>query len=168
MARKRANGQGSVYRSQGRWVAALVIDHTPEGRPVRRRFTAATQKAALAKMDDARKALDQGLAIPDPTTTIAAYSEWWLAEVLPGEGLAPATVRWYGEMAALVVAAVGARTLTGPRALTPADVEGLCARQRTARTADAVRTTLSKMLRSAETRGLVGRNVARLARRRGD
>jgi integrase len=170
MPRKRSNREGSIYKNEarGRWEAALVIDHHPDGRPIRRRFTARTRAQVADKLDDAKKALDHGLAIPDPTTTIAAYSRWWQAEVLPGEGLAPKTERWYGEMLDLLLPDVGHRTLTGPRALTPADVEALCAKQRTPRTADAVRTTLSKVLRSAETRGLIARNAARLAKRRRD
>jgi integrase len=168
MPRKRSNREGSIYKneSRGRWEAALVVGHHPDGRPIRRRFTARTRVEVSSKLDDAKKALDQGLSIPDPKTTIAEYAKWWLAEVLPSEGLAPKTERWYGEMVDLLLPAVGQRTLTGPRALTPADVEALCGKMRTPRTADAVRTTLSKLLRSAEARGLVGRNVARLAKRR--
>jgi integrase len=168
MPRKRSNREGSIYKNEarGRWEAALVVGHRPDGRPIRRRFTARTRVEVTGKLDDAKKALDQGLSIPDPRTTIAEYAKWWLAEVLPSEGLAPKTERWYGEMVDLLLPDVGQRTLTGPRALTPADVEALCGKMRTPRTADAVRTTLSKLLRSAEARGLVGRNVARLAKRR--
>ena len=170
MPRKRSNREGSVYKNEarGRWEAALVVGHKPDGKPIRRRFTARTRAEVARKLDDAKRALDHGLAIPDPTTTLTEYARWWQREVLPGEGLAPATVRWYGEMLDVALAQVGHRTLTGPRALTPADVEALCAAQRTPRTADALRTTLSKVLRSAEVRGLVARNVARLAKRRGD
>ena len=170
MPRKRSNREGSIYKNEarGRWEAALVVGHRPDGKPIRRRFTARTRVEVTRKLYAAKAALDQGLGIPDPTTTIEDYAKWWKREVLPGEGLAPRTERWYGEMLDLLLPVVGQRTLTGPRALTPADVEALCARQRTARTADALRTTLSKLLRSAEARGLVGRNVARLAKRRRD
>jgi integrase len=170
MPRKRSNREGSIYKNEARarWEAALVVGHRPDGRPIRRRFTARTRVEVTRKLDDAKKALDQGLSIPDPTVTIREYATWWRSEVLPGEGLAPKTERWYGEMLDLLLPDVGHRTLTGPRALTPADVEALCAHQRTPRTADALRTTLSKMLRSAETRGLVARNVARLSKRRRD
>lgn len=170
MPQKRSNGEGSIYknRSRNRWEAALVVGRTDTGRLIRRRFTARTRAEVTRRLDDAKRALDQGLGIPDPTVTVAAYARWWQTEVLPGEGLAPKTERWYGEMLDLLLPVVGHRTLTGPQALTPADVEALCARQRTARTADAVRTTLSKMLRSAEARGLIARNAARLATRRRD
>jgi integrase len=170
VARKRANNEGSIYKNErrGRWEAVLVVDHKPDGRPIRRTFTGRTRTAATAKLDEARKALEHGLEVPDTTTTIADYAAWWIEHVLPGEGLAPKTEKFYREMLGIAVPVVGQRTLTGRRALTVADVEALCARQRTPRTADAVRTTLSKMLRSAEARGLVGRNVARLSRRQGD
>ncbi len=155
MPRKRSNREGSIYKneSRGRWEAALVVGHHPDGRPIRRRLTARTRVEVTGKLDDAKKALDQGLAIPDPKTTIAEYAKWWLADVLPSEGLAPKTERWYGEMVDLLLPDVGHRTLTGPRALTPADVEALCGKMRTPRTADAVRTTLSKLLRSARDAG---------------
>jgi integrase len=169
MPRRRANNEGSIYRDGDRWVAALVTGHDPQGRPVRRRFTGRTRGAVTAKLDDAKRALAQGLDMPDNRTTIEAFATWWEAEVLPGEGLAPRTERWYGQMLRnYVVPHVGQRTMTGPLALTPADVEGMCAKLarkgRGHRTQVAARTTLSKLLRAAEVRGLVARNVARLAK----
>jgi integrase len=171
MARKRANYEGSIYRreSRDRWEASLVVGHRPDGKPIRRTFTGHTRTIVAGRLKEAREALELGLAMPDNRTTIADWSKWWLAEVLPGEGLAPKTEAWYRDIAEHYVApAVGTKTLTGPRALTPADVEGMYVALerdgRTWRTQDAARTTLSKMLRAAEVRGLVGRNVARLTR----
>ncbi len=171
MARKRANYEGSIYRREdrGRWEASLVVGHRPDGKPIRRTFTGRTRTIVAGRLKEAREALELGLAMPDNRTTIADWSKWWLAEVLPGEGLAPKTERWYRDIVEdYVVPNVGTKTLTGPRALTPADVEALYValerEGRTWRTQDAARTTLSKMLRAAEVRGLVGRNVARLAK----
>ncbi len=169
MATKRANGEGSIYRDGDRWVAALVIGHDPDGRPRRRRFTGRTRKDVTAKLDAARAAIDGGLGVPDNRTTIEAFATWWLKHVLPGEGLAPKTEHWYRQVIdRYVVPHVGTKTLTGPRALTPADVEGLCATLardgRSHRTQVAARTAVGKLLRAAEVRGLVARNVARLAK----
>ena len=171
MARKRANYEGSVYRREGRdrWEASLVVGHRPDGRPIRRTFTGRTRTIVAGRLKEAREALELGLALPDNRTTVADWSKWWLAEVLPGEGLAPKTERWYRDVAEnYVVPHVGAKTLSGPRALTPADVEAMSGKLerdgRTWRTQDAARTTLSKMLRAAEVRGVIGRNVARLAK----
>jgi integrase len=171
MARKRANYEGSIYRREdrGRWESSLVVGHRPDGKPVRRTFTGPTRTAVARRLKEAREALEQGLQVPDRRTTIAEFADWWLADVLPGEGLAPKTEQWYREIVeGYVVPNVGGSTLTGPRALTPADVEALSVTLeqdgRSHRTQVAARTALSKMLRAAEVRGLIGRNVARLAK----
>jgi integrase len=169
MPRRRANNEGSIYKDGDRWVAALVVGHRPDGRPVRRRFTGPTRTIVAGKLAEAKDALNLGLSLPDNRTTITEFAKWWQNEVLPGEGLTLKTELWYGQMLRnSVLPHVGHKTLTGPRALTPADVEGLCAtlaRQgRGHKTQEAARTTLSKLLRAAEVRGLVGRNAARLAK----
>src|ERR671918_2833426 len=169
MPRRRANNEGSIYKDGDRWVAALVVGHRPDGKPIRRRFTGRTRTIVAGKLAEAKDALNLGLGVPDNRTTIAEFAKWWQAEVLPGEGLAPKTEHWYGQMLAnSVLPHVGQKSLTGPRALTPGDVEGLCAtlasQGRGHKTQEAARTTLSKLLRAAEVRGLVGRNVARLAK----
>jgi len=170
MPRKRANGQGSIYRDRtnNRWVAALVIGRRPNGTLIRKKFTGRTRAEVERRLEDAKRALHFGLAIPDDKITVGAYLRWWAAEVLPTEGLAPATTVWYQRMVRLLLPHVHNRTLVGPRALTPGDVEMICATARTPRTARAMRATLSKALAAAERDGLVGRNVARLARPRRD
>lgn len=169
--RKRANAEGSIYyrESRDRWEAVLTVGRDDRGRPVRRTFTGKTRKAVTAKLEAAKVAVDQGLGIPDNRATVATFADWWLAEVMPGEGLAPKTEVFYEEtLRNYVLPAVGNRTLTGPKALTPADVETMTAtlgrRGLSTRVQVAARTTLGKVLRAAEVRGLVGRNVARLAR----
>ena len=172
MPRKRSNSEGSIYysESRGRWQAALVVGRTDDGKLRRRTFTGPTRKSVAAKLDAAKAALDQGLRIPDPTVTVAAYSQWWAAHVLPGEGLAAATETWYRNViASYLTGRLNGRTLSGPRALTPSDVEAITtALERDGyshRVADATRTTLSKILHDAQQRGLVARNVARLSKR---
>ncbi len=169
--RKRANGEGAVFwrESRNRWEAVLTVGRRPDGRILRRTFTGRTRKDVTAKLEAAKVALDQGLGIPDDRATLETFTEWWLAEVMPGEGLAPRTERWYRDcMRNYVLPHVGRRTLTGPRALTPGDVEAMTAALDRAglstRVQVGARTTLGKVLRAAEVRGLVGRNVARLAR----
>lgn len=169
MARRRANNEGSIYKDGDRWVAALVVGRDENGKLIRRRFTGRTRAVVTAKLDEAKRALDHGLDMPDNRTTIEAFAKWWEREVLPGEGLALKTEMWYGQMLRnSVLPHVGQKTLTGPRALTPADVEAMCAKLakqgRGHKTQEAARTTLSKLLRAAEVRGLVQRNVARLAK----
>ncbi len=171
MARKRANDMGSVYRNTARrrWEAKYVTGRKPDGTPIRKVLTARTRAEVEQRLRDALDALDQGLAVPDSRTTVAGFAAWWTEHVLPGEGLAPKTERWYRDtLDSYVVPHVGHRALTGPKALTPGDVETMTGRLQadgySHRVAQAARVTLSKLLRAAETRGLVSRNVARLAK----
>jgi integrase len=171
MARKRANDMGSVFRNEtrGRWEAKYVAGRRPDGTLIRKSVTARTRAEVERRLRDALDARDQGLQAPDRRTTVAEFVDWWAEHVLPAEGLAPATEAWYRTvLAEYVVPEVGARTLTGPRALTPGDVESMAGQVALAghghRTQVAARTALGKVLRAAETRGLVARNVARIAR----
>lgn len=171
MARKRSNGEGAVYKNERRqrWEAVLVVGRHPDGRLIRRTFTGATRKAVAARLDEARAALDQGLAVPDNRATVAEFADFWATQLLPAEGLAPKTERWYVDtLTAYVLPHVGIRTLTGPRALTPSDVEAMAGKLELAgyshRVAQAARATLGKVLGAAEQRGLVARNVAHLAK----
>ena len=121
---RRANGEGTVFlrESRQRYEAELRTGS------VRKVFTGKTRKAALDKLRAAQTALEHGLEAPDNRTSIAAFTDWWMREVLPGEGLAPATVRNYEDVLNnYVLPAVGKRTLAGPNALTPHDVEAMTA-----------------------------------------
>ncbi len=75
-----------------------MVGRTDDGRLIRRTFTAKTRVAVTEKLDEARRALNQGLDVPDPRTTVEDFTAWWLANVLPGEGLAPATEQWYRDV----------------------------------------------------------------------
>lgn len=183
MARRRANDEGSIYwnTTRERYEAKYTVGHKPhptkiddDGRPVmvpiRKVLTGRTQKLVKARLAAEKQAQDQGLAPPDNRTTITAFVAWWKENVLPGEGLAPATEVWYDNILDLyVVPAVGAKTLTGPKAITVHDVEAMTSKLavngKSTRVQVGARVALGKVLRAAEQRGLVARNVARLATR---
>jgi integrase len=174
MGSKRSNGEGSIYwnEKRKRYEAAIVVGYS-DGRPVRRRFVGKTRRDVTTKLDAAKAALDQGLPVPNNQTTVAEFTGQWIEKVLPGEGLAPATEHFYRDVLnRYVLPTVGTKTLTGPRALTPADVEAMTAslaeKGYSHRVCIASRTVLGKVLRAAEGRGFLGRNVARLAKRPGD
>src|SRR6516165_9322143 len=45
MAKKRGNSEGSIYRMKdGRWRAAVMIGKKPDGKPIRKIFTAHTRR----------------------------------------------------------------------------------------------------------------------------
>jgi integrase len=72
-ARRRGKGEGSVYRraSDGRWVAALIMD---DGRRVVRR--ASSRKDAAAKLELLLKARAEGQALAADRSTAAFLTEW--------------------------------------------------------------------------------------------
>lgn len=171
MARRRSNDQGSIYKNEarGRWEAKYFTVRS-DGSRVRKLVTARTRKEVEAKLAAALEARDQGLAPPDTTTSFRTFADWWADHVLPAEGLAPATERWYRDvLKSYALPHVGNRTLVGRGAITPADVQtmtgAIMAGGHSHRTAVAARTVVGKVLRAAQERGLVARNVAYLAKR---
>jgi integrase len=165
---------GSVYKNEtrNRWEASyFTVDAT--GKRVRKVVVARTRKLVEAKLADAVAARDAGMPPPDLKMTVATFGRWWADHILPGEGLAPATECWYRDvLEGYVIARIGNRTLTGQRALGPADVTAMTGAMMadglSHRSAIAARTVTGKLLRAAEERGLVARNVAYLAKRPGD
>lgn len=77
MARKRAHGEGSVYRDpRGFWRGAVTM---PDGR--RRYVSAKTRAEAAIKVQDLATAARKGTAAADGQTTIAAFLADWLEGV---------------------------------------------------------------------------------------
>ena len=76
--RKRANGEGSVYRrkSDGRWVGSLSL---PDG--TRKVFYGKKQSEVIAKLDEAANDLRRGMLAVGSNTTLQEYLENWLENV---------------------------------------------------------------------------------------
>lgn len=166
MARKRGNGEGSVYfdAKRRRYVAAVTLDFRRDGSQVRRAFVGKTRAEAVAKMDAEVALLRQGLPLPSATETVGGFLEHWRDEVLPGS-VSLGTEEVYRRVLRLYVLPVLSKIKL--RDLTPAHVsdllrimedEGLAAE--TQRMARAV---LRRALRRAEQEGRVSRNVAAIA-----
>ncbi len=161
--RRRANGEGSLYRdSAGRWRGAVTWTDNA-GQLKRRTVSAATQAEARGRLNVLRAELARGQE-PSANVTLAEYLSRWL--VAERARVAPKT--WIGREQHIrghIVPALGRVTLAK---LTPADVErmtaGLIAAGKAARTAASVRVTLRKALGDAARDELVHRNVAALAR----
>ena len=107
------------------------IDANGTRRRVQRLVTGRSAAEVRDRLSAARNATNQGLRPPNDRLTVREFVASWRADVLPHEGLAPSTVRWYGEMLDhYVLPSVGDRTLTGTRALTIGDVEAMTAPRR--------------------------------------
>lgn len=97
MAKRRGQGEGSIYqREDGGWVAQLDLGYVAgkRSRPVRR---ARTKREALAKLEEMKRDRDAGI-----TSTAKNVEQWlayWLDEVIApaveAGDLKPATARYY-------------------------------------------------------------------------
>lgn len=161
--RRRANGEGSLYRvASGRWRGAVTFTDAA-GRTQRRTVSAATQAEARRRLAVLRADTDRGLA-PAATTTLGDYLAGWL--VRERQRIRPATWRsreylvrryWLPPLGRIPLAK-----------LAPADVERVTGALVTGglspNTAAHARVALRRALGDAQRDGLVARNVAALAR----
>ncbi len=81
--RRRANGEGSIYQrsSDGRWVGSALV-YTSSGARKRRPVYGASFDEVRTKLDRLRGNSANGIPVPDRSTTVAEYLEYWLREVV--------------------------------------------------------------------------------------
>jgi integrase len=163
--RRRGAGEGTIReRKDGRWEGRLIVGRDQAGRLRTRSVYAPTRAAVVPKLDALKGTLAAGLPAPSERLTVGAYLTQWVTTVEPRLRLS--TRRRYGQLVrGQLVPALGLCRLAR---LTVSDVEGMMAKVQadglSARTAGHCRAVLRAALSDAERDGLVGRNVARLAR----
>ncbi len=158
---KEPNGAGSVYYDKARrnWRVMVV---SPDGR--RRTVRAATEDEARKRRTELLGNGADGIPVgPADSASLSNQLGWWRDYVLPSRNLAPATVDNYRWALGIVETGLGRARL---KTLTPEQVEAFLQRladEGYSRNAvRLVRTTLSQVLKEAEKRGHVPRNVAAL------
>jgi integrase len=163
-AKRRAHGQGSIYRrADGRWEAKVDLPpHPTTGARRRRKVVAATRAEATRRLDELRGHTSAGAVSFDGSLTVAGWLERWAAE-LP-RTVAATTAANYADVVRLYIEpGLGRHRLV---TLTSEDVaewmRGLEQAGRSPRTVQLARAVLRRSLRVAEQRGLVARNVAAL------
>ena len=161
-ARRRANGEGSIYQYRGGWRAALVYTD-PDGTRRRRTVSGKTQADVRRTLSALRADLDRGLTPPE-RTTVAEFLAGWLEA--SRQRIRHSTWRGYESCCRVYIVPAFGRMELGK--LAPADVERLTARMiasgLSARTAALTRVVLRRALGDALRDGQVHRNVAALAR----
>lgn len=159
MARKATNGAGSIYRdtSKRRWVGAITV---AGGR--RRKVTGRTQAEVRDRLASLRRSLDTAPGLP-AEVTVAAFLDHWLTDVLPATVTASTAVNYRNVANAYLLPRLGHVQLDK---LTPAHVRqamtALAAEGLSPNTQRLARSVLRRALRTAESDGLVSRNVAAL------
>ena len=92
--RRRANGEGSIYRrnSTGQWVAAITVSGTVP--LVKRTRTAKTRAEANRLLRQLQAEVDEGPLLDDNRITIADWCHQWCDTIAP-QNASPATVSDY-------------------------------------------------------------------------
>src|SRR5215207_9320556 len=83
MAKKRGNGEGSIYRrTDGRWVGQYLV-HTAKG-PQYRYLYGKTRAVVAEKLTRAMADRDSGLIFDAGKVTVGDYLDRWLADTVKG------------------------------------------------------------------------------------
>jgi integrase len=144
---------------QGRWRGSVSLGFGPDGKRIRPRVSGKTKTIVQEKLKKLHEELETGLRT-DQGNTVRRAAEDWLDEGLSGR--AAKTVKKNENVLAPILAAIGARKL---RELTAGDVHQALTimAQRYSSAAVAMgHNALTRAIRHAEARDLIGRNVATL------
>ncbi len=161
MARKRANGEGTVYWDAGRrrWMGAVTVPGT--GR--RARFSGRTQEEALDKKQALLAEVGKGLPVGGARIQIGPAFTEWVEKEMPRREVTAKTMENYRWSAAHIVAGLGRKPLRG---LTADEVDGFLTAKAEAGMARnsllRLHSHIKAFLRHAQRRGWVGQNVAEL------
>ena len=142
---------------EGRWRGVVSLGFGPDGRRIRRKVSGKTKAVVQDRLKALHSDLESGVR-GKPNYTVRRAAEDWLKEGL--DGRSAMTVKKNEHVLAPILAAIGARRL---RELTAGDVhQALTAMARNYSSAAVAmgHNALTRAIRHAEARDLVGRNVA--------
>lgn len=164
MARRNANGEGSIYRRKdGRWEGAAHLG-TISGSVKRLRVYGKTRKEAHEKLTTALAQVRQGMLLPDQNWKLAEYLDYWLDRAVNAERR-PNTHKRYEVVVRLhVKPALGKKSLQQLSVRMVEDFyKKLLAEGTSRNTVYQAKKVLSAALTHAMRQELLLRNVARLA-----
>jgi hypothetical protein len=80
--RRRSNGEGSIYQrsSDNRWVGSAYV-YTATGQRKRRPVYGASFDEVRQKLDKLKGDSANGVLVPDRSTSLRDYLEYWLREI---------------------------------------------------------------------------------------
>lgn len=164
MARINSKGEGTKpYETKdGRWRAEIVVGWTAAGKPRKKVIYAPTRAECATKLREALGAKDKGILVSGKVPTLIEWMEYWLDNVAAVK-VRPRTLVGYRSYVKTWVAGTDAARIRVDQ-LRVTDIEQLHAGLRDAgrseTTISQLHRILSRALKIAERRGLVGSNVA--------
>jgi integrase len=166
MPKKRGQGEGAIYYSETRqrWIGVLDLGRGPDGVRRRVRMSGKTRAEVRRKLEQEQKAAAAGLTADDQRTTVAEFCAYWLQHGIPATVQSPNSIESIHSIVKLhIVPRIGHRRL---RELSADDVDKVMRDLATAgyskSTMVRVHGEIARILRFAERRGKVMRNVATL------
>ncbi|MFF2381310.1 tyrosine-type recombinase/integrase [Streptomyces sp. NPDC058108] len=191
MAKRRANGEGTITkRADGRYQAAAYV-YRPDGTRTRKFAYGKTREEVADKLTELQAKTRQGIPAAESTMAFGDYLTYWLATIAP-QRLKPSTLNSYEGLSRLYIRpALGKKKLNR---LSPADVRRFlaefkasclcclrgadhdrpedkrsccsvgrcCKRVPSARTVQYIHAVLRSALQQAMREELIARNVARI------
>jgi integrase len=162
-AKRRGHGEDAIYfaAAKNRYVGAVSLGYTPEGKRIRRKVYGRTKKDVRDKLKALHQELEAGVRSPAGYTVRDAVEDW-LREGL--DGRSERTRALYEGLLEPVLASIGSRLL---RDLSTSDVRSalrqLNSRYST-RSLQITRNSLDRAIQHAQADDLVARNVAALVK----
>ncbi|MGW3095885.1 tyrosine-type recombinase/integrase [Streptomyces sp. NPDC001102] len=191
MAKRRANGEGTITkRADGRFHAAAYV-YRPDGTRTRKFVYGKTREEVADKLTELQEKTRKGIPAAESTMAFGEYLTYWLAAIEP-ERLKPSTLNSYEGLTRLYIRpALGKKRLNR---LSPADIRRFlmefktaclcclrgadkerpeekrsccavgrcCQRRPSARTVQYIHAVLRSALQQAMREELIARNVARI------
>src|SRR5271166_40812 len=161
--KRRGHGEDSIYfdENRNRYVGAVSLGMSPDGRRLRRKVTGKTKQEVRDRLKLLHTDIDTGVQTP-ACYTVQAAVDAWLSEGLSGRS--PRTMTLYRDGVKPLADKLGAKPL---RKLTASDVRSALAslsEQLSTRSLQIAHNCLVRAIRHAEADDIVARNVAELVR----
>jgi len=162
-ARRRGHGEDSIYfaAAKNRYVGAVSVGHTPEGKRIRRKVYGRTKQDVRDKLKALHQELNAGIRSSAGYTVRDAVEDW-LREGL--DGRSERTRALYEGLLEPVLEIIGTRPLRDLSAREVRSALSQLTSRYSSRSLQITRNSLDRTIRHAQAYDLVARNVAALVK----
>jgi integrase len=166
MARRRQNGEGSIYQraSDGLWVGSVTLDWDGNKR-VRKTVAAKTATEVREKLRQVRTKVDAGLPVGDDKLTVNQLLDRWFKDVMRHQVASPALSNYEAIAKGHIRPTLGRKQVSK---LKPAEIDALLSAKLdsglSVSTVRRIRSVLAQAITQAQRWEMVGRNAASLSR----
>ena len=162
-AKRRGHGEDAIYfaAAKNRYVGAVSLGYTPEGKRIRRKVYGRTKQEVRDKLKAMHQELDAGIRSPVGYTVRDAVKDW-LREGL--DGRSERTRALYEGLLEPVLEVIGTRPLRDLSAREVRSALGQLTARYSTRSLQITRNSLGRAIGHAQANDLVARNVAALVK----